>query len=142
LDLRERVAAAAAHTPLAQVAEQFSVSRSLAEKLRARQRATGSVAALPCSRGPAPRLGEAAHQHLIAQLQGPPDATLQELRTGLLEANYPAVSRGKICQLLQQLGWDRQKNASRHRAREGAARGVRGTDGGRRRDSSAFSKRP
>jgi transposase len=111
LDLRERVAAAAAvpGVTLAHVAAQFSVSKSFVEKLRARQRATGSVAALPPGRGPAPRLNEAAHQYLITLVQAQPDATLAELRAGLLAAAYPAVSRSKICQLLQRLGWDRKK---------------------------------
>ena len=48
LDLRERVAAAAdlPNATLWQVAHQFAVSKSFVEKLRARQVATGSVAAL------------------------------------------------------------------------------------------------
>ena len=134
LDLRERVAAAAAvvGVTLAQVGQHFSVSKSFVEKLRARQKATGSIAALPRGRGPAPRLQEQARQHLITLVQAQPDATLAELRTGLLAAAYPAVSRSKICQLLQELGWDRKKNSSRlqaqHAARKGLARLFRGNN--------------
>lgn len=118
LDLRERVAAAAAvpGTTLGQVAQQFSVSKSFVEKLRARQRATGTVAALERGRGPAPRLGADAHQALGALLEARPDATLAELRAGLLAAAHPAVSVATVCQLLQRLGWNRKKNAPRQRA--------------------------
>ena len=111
LDLRERVAAAAAvaGVTLAQVAQQFAVSKSFVEKLRARQQTTGSIAALPRGRGPAPRLNAAAQQHLVALVHAQPDATLAELRTGLLAAAYPAVSHSTLCHLLQRLGWDRKK---------------------------------
>ena len=111
LDLRERVAAAAgvAGVTLAQVAQQFSVSKSFVDKLRARQKATGVVAALPSGRGPARRLPVPAHQLLITHLHQQPDATLAELGAVLVAAAYPAVSRTTLCHLLQELGWDRKK---------------------------------
>ena len=57
-DLRERVAAvcAAPGAMLTAVAARFCVSVSFVEKLRQRQRANGSVAALPHRSGPAPLL--------------------------------------------------------------------------------------
>jgi transposase len=114
LDLRERVAAAAAvpNVPLWQVAVQFAVSKSFVEKLRARQLATGSVAALPRGRGPAPLLDATAHQTLGALLEAQPDATLVHLREALAAATHPLVSSATLCHLLQRLGWNRKKKQS------------------------------
>jgi len=61
-DLRERVAAACAAPGATQtaVAARFCISVSFVEKLRQRQRASGSVAALPHRSGPTPLLDAAA----------------------------------------------------------------------------------
>lgn len=119
LDLRERVAAAAGlpGVPLWQVARQFAVSKSFVEKLRARQLATGSVAALPPGRGPSPRLTPSAHHTLNALVAAQSDATLAELCAALVAAAHPAVSPSTLCNLLQRLGWNRKKNSPRDRAR-------------------------
>ena len=65
-NLRERVAAACAALGATQttVAARFCVSVSFVEKLRQRQRASGSVAALPHRSGPAPLLDAAARAEL------------------------------------------------------------------------------
>ena len=81
-DLRERVAAACAAPGATQtaVATRFCVSVSFVKKLRQRQRASGSVAALPHRSGPAPLLDAATRAELVACLRQQPDATLDELR--------------------------------------------------------------
>ena len=70
IDLRERVVAACAlpGVRIYQVAAQFRVSISFVDKLLCRQRTTGSVAALPPSGGPAPRLDPAGRAQLLVCL--------------------------------------------------------------------------
>ena len=94
---------------IAQVTNRFAVSASFVEKLRQRQRASGSVAALPRRGGPAPRLGEADRQRLSTCVAARPDATLDELRQHLVAAGGPAVGRTALWQTLQQLDWQRKK---------------------------------
>ena len=94
IDLRERVAAACAAPGATQtvVAARFCVSVSFVEKLRQRQRASGSVAARPHRSGPAPLLGAAARAELGACLRQQPGATLDELRAWVAALGGPAVS--------------------------------------------------
>ena len=69
------------------------MSKSFVEKLRARQLATGCAAARARGRGPAPRLDASAHHTLGALVEAQPDATLFELRTGLLAAARSVSAR-------------------------------------------------
>lgn len=110
-DLRERVAAAYAtgQFTIGQVASRFSVSTSFVEKLLKRQRASGSVAALPHRGGPAPRLQEADRQRLAACVAAQPDATLAELGQQLVAAGSPAVGQTVLWQTLQALDLRRKK---------------------------------
>ena len=114
LALRERVAAACGQpgSRAVAVAAQFSVSVSFVEKLLHRQRATGSVAALPPRSGPAPDLGDRARAELRACLRQEPDATLAELCTWLAAIGGPAVSQSTLWRAVQALGWRRKKRAS------------------------------
>ena len=114
LDLRERVAAACGQpgSRAVAVAAQFSVSVSFVEKLLHRQRATGSVAALPPRSGPAPDLGDRARAELRGCLRQEPDATLAELCTWLAAIGGPAVSQSTLWRAVQALGWRRKKRAS------------------------------
>ena len=113
-DLRERVVAACGQTgrTLGQVAAQFSVSVSFVDKLLRRYRTTGSLAALPHRGGPAPGLDQQAYTHLQSCLRHQPDATLEELRTCLVAAGGPAVSRSSVWRAVQALGWRRKKKGS------------------------------
>lgn len=110
-DLRERVVAAYAtgQFTIPQVASRFAVSVSFVNKLRQRQRATGSVAALPRRGGPAPRLQAADRQRLGACVAAQPDATLAELGQQLVAAGSPAVGQTVLWQTLQALDWRRKK---------------------------------
>ena len=112
IDLRERVAAACAAPGATQtaVAARFCVSVSFVEKLR--QRASGSVAALPHRNGPAPLLDAAARAELGACLRQQPDATLDELRVWLAALGGPAVSVATVGRAVQALDWRRKKRAS------------------------------
>jgi len=113
-DLRERVAAACATPGATQtaVAARFCVSVSFVEKLCQRQRASGSVAALPHRSGPAPLLDPAARATLVACLRQQPDATLDELRVWVAALGGPAVSPATMGRAVQALDWRRKKRAS------------------------------
>ena len=113
-DLRERVAAACAAPGATQtaVAVRFCVSVSFVEKLRQRQRTSGSVAALPHRSGPAPLLGATARVELVACLRQQPDATLDELRVWVAALGGPAVSPATMGRAVQALDWRRKKRAS------------------------------
>ncbi|WP_345060074.1 hypothetical protein, partial [Hymenobacter glaciei] len=113
-DLRERIAAACASgdSSLGQVAARFSVSLSFVNKLRQRQRTSGSLAALPHRGGPSPLLDEAARTQLAACVAQQPDATLDELRVLLAASGGPAVGRTTLWQGLQALDLRRKKRVS------------------------------
>ena len=113
-DFRERIAAACAagNNSLGQVAARFSVSLSFVNKLRQRQRTSGSLAALPHRGGPSPLLDAAARTQLAACVAWQPDATLDELRVQLAASGGPAVGRTTVWQGLQALDLRRKKRAS------------------------------
>ena len=112
LDLRERVVAARqAGGSESAVAGQFSVSISFVAKLMRRHRTSGSAAALPPGRGPAPDVDAVALAQLRACLRQTPDATLDELRTWLAALGGPAVSRSALGRAVQKLDWRRKKRA-------------------------------
>lgn len=110
-DLRERVVAACAEggRSVGEIAAQFRVSVSFVHKLRRRQRATGSLAALPHRGGPAPLLDAAARAELAACVARQPDATLDELRGQLAAAGVAAVGRTTVWQALRALDLRRKK---------------------------------
>ena len=114
IDLRERVAAACAapQARIYQVAARFSVSIAFVDKLLRRQRTSGSLATLPASGGPAPRLDAAGRDLLRACLVAQPDATLDEVRAALVAAGGPALSRTSTWRAVERLGWGRKKKAS------------------------------
>ena len=111
-DLRERVAAACAEPGATQtaVAARFCVSVSFVEKLRQRQRTSGSVAALPHRSGPTPLLDPAARATLGTCLHQQPDATLDELRVWLAALGGPAVSPATMGRAVQALDWRQKKS--------------------------------
>ena len=113
-NLRERVAAACAAPGATQsaVAARFCVSVSFVEKLRQRQRASGSVAALPHRSGPAPLLDAAARAAVVACLRQQPDVTLDELCVWVAALGGPAVSPATMGRAVQALNWRRKKRAS------------------------------
>jgi transposase len=113
-DLRQRVAAACAAPgrSLPQVAAQFAVSFCFVEKLRRRQRTSGSVAALPHRGGPAPRLTEVGRATLLSCVAAQPDATLDELRQHVVAAGGPTLGRTALWSALQALNWRRKKRVS------------------------------
>ena len=93
-----------------QVAARFPVSLSFTDKLLRRQRSRGSVAELPRSPGPAPRLDAAGDQRLLACLCAQPDATLAEIGQALVAAGGPSLQRTAVWQAVERLGWGRKKS--------------------------------
>ena len=110
-DLRQRVAAAYAtgRFTIGQVASRHAVSTSFVEKLRKRQRTSGSAPALPHRGGPMPRLQQADRDRLAACVAARPDATLAELGQQLRNAGSPAVGQTVLWQALQALDLRRKK---------------------------------
>jgi transposase len=113
IDLREHVVAACAlpGVRIYQVAAQFRVFISFVDKLLCRQRTTGSVAALPPSGGPAPRLDPVGRAQLLVCLGQQPDATLDEVRAALAAAGGPALSRTAVWRAVESMRWGRKKKA-------------------------------
>ena len=117
-DLRERVASACAEprAKIYQAAVRFSVSLAFANKLLCRQRASGTVAALPRRPGPAPLLDTAGDQRLLACLASQPDATLAKISLVLLAAGGPLLSRMAVWRATERLGWGRKKASTQPNA--------------------------
>jgi transposase len=114
LDLREKIVRAYDEERGSQraVAELFGVSRSFVEKLLARRRATGEIAALPHGGGRRPRCDaeDMARVQLLVEEQA--DATLEELRERAQREHNLEVSRSTMSRLLQRLGLPRKKSRS------------------------------
>jgi transposase len=94
------------------IADIFGVSPAFVEKVLRQYRATGDLAPKPHAGGQKPRLGAAAQavvQHLMA---ANPDATLEELCTGVAAATGVRVSVPTMCRVLQRLGLPRKKSRS------------------------------
>jgi transposase len=94
------------------IADIFGVSLAFVEKVLRQYRATGDLAPKPHAGGQKPRLGAAAQavvQHLMA---ADPDATLEELCTGVAAAAGVRVSVPTMCRVLQRLGLPRKKSRS------------------------------
>ncbi len=114
LDLRQRIVAAWEGRVGSQraIAQRFSVSPSLVEKLVQRQRTTGRVAALPHGGGRRGLLDEAALALVRRLVQEQADATLEELCARVQQAGGPIVSKATLCRALQRLELPRKKSRS------------------------------
>jgi transposase len=120
-------------------ADIFGVSLAFVEKVLRQHRTTGNIAPKPHAGGQKPRLGAAA-QAVVQRLMGAnPDATLEELCSGVAAEARVRVSVPTMCRVLQRLGLPRQKSlstpasvirrASSKRARTAARRSRRATSG-------------
>jgi transposase len=100
-DLRGRVLAAAGSARL--VAARFGVSVSYVVKARQRRDRHGEVTARP-QRSHTPRLLASRHEAIEDHVRRHPDATLEELRAWLHEAQGVAASMGLMWNTLARLG--------------------------------------
>jgi transposase len=116
-DLRDRVMAACQEGQLSHeaIARLFKVTSRWIRKLLARQRETGSYAALPSGAGAPAKLTVRHEQRLVEAVQKRPDATLEQLRQA---CGHPPVCLATICTRLQKLGLGRKKKDA---ARRGTA---------------------
>jgi transposase len=97
------------------IADLFGVSLAFVEKVLRQHRTTGNIAPKPHAGGPKPRLSTAA-QAVIQRLMGAnPDATLEELCTGVAAETGVRVSVPTMCRVLQRLGLPRKKSRSMRR---------------------------
>src|SRR3954447_20884838 len=115
LDLRARVCQACdEHLETRdEVAERLGVSRSFVQKLLATRRRTGSIAARPRGRGPAPMITESDRRRLRDLVKAKPDATLRELCGSLRQAGGASVSVPTMCRALKALRLVLKKDAAR-----------------------------
>jgi len=112
-DLRERVLAAVQEDEHSQahLANKFKIGLSTLEKWLARQRDTGTCAALPHGGGRTRTLQD-CEGFLRAEIKKQPDVTLEELCTRVAEAKGLDVSSSMMCRELQRLQLPRKKRSS------------------------------
>lgn len=102
-DLRERVFAASdAGTPVGMIAKMLLVSTSYVSKALGRRRDTGETTARPQRCHVPPKL-KAYHGVIRKRVAACPDATLEELKTWLLETHDVEASTTLIWETLKQL---------------------------------------
>lgn len=109
-DLRRRVVAAykAGNATYEDVAARFGVSRATVDRLLARHRRTGSVAASPHGGAPPRRLDAHGDALLRTLVEGKPDRTNAELAAAL-EALGHKVSTATVSRRLKAMSLTRKK---------------------------------
>ena len=114
LDLRKKIVRAYDQGQASQraLAELFGVSRSFVEKLLARRRATGQVAALPHGGGRRAKCAEPEVDLLRRYIAEKPDASLAEVCRLLHDELDTEVSPSAVSRLLGKLGLPRKKSRS------------------------------
>jgi transposase len=140
IDLRQRILRAWERRLGSQrtIANIFGVSVAFVEKVLRQHRTTGDIAPKPHAGGQKPRLGTAA-QAVIRRLMGAnPDATLEELCTGVAVETGVRVSVPTMCRALQRLGLPRKKSRSTPASvtPRASSKRARTTTGGLRRSTS------
>jgi transposase len=121
------------------IADIFGVSLAFVEKVLRQYRATGDLAPKPHAGGQKPRLGATA-QAIVQRLMGAnPDATLEELCTGVAAETGVRVSVPTMCRVLQRLGLPRKKSRSTPASKTPSASNRRGPATGRRSPRSTPS---
>jgi transposase len=114
IDLRQRILRAWERHLGSQrtIADIFGVSLAFVEKVLRQHRTTGSIAPKPHAGGQKPRLGAAARAVVQRLMGADPDATLEELCTGVAAETGVRVSVPTMCRVLQRLGLPRNKSRS------------------------------
>jgi transposase len=121
------------------IADLFGVSLAFVEKVLRQYRATGDLAPKPHAGGQKPRLGAAAQTVVQRLMSTTPDATLEELCTGVAAETGVRVSVPTMCRVLQRLGWPRKKRLSTPASKTPRASNRRGPATGRRSPRSTPS---
>jgi transposase len=114
IDLRQRILRAWERRLGSQrtIADISGVSLAFVEKVLRQHRSTGTIAPKPHAGGQKPLLGAPA-QAVVQRLMGAnPDATLEELCTGVAAETGVRVSVPTMCRVLQRLGLPRKKSRS------------------------------
>ena len=113
-DLRDRVLGCPELT-LLEVATRFGVSPSYVSKVRARLRTLGQ-ATPGAQRGHLPLRLAGFTDALQTQIKASPDATLNELRTWLVQTHQVSVSYPVMWKVVARLGLTLKKSTSRPRS--------------------------
>ena len=117
VDLRQKILRACERQLGSQrtIADVFGVSLAFVEKVLRQYRATGDITPKPHAGGRKPRLDVAART-IVQRLVGDhPDATLEELCTGVAGETGLRVSVPTMCRVRQRLGLPRKKSRSMRR---------------------------
>jgi transposase len=114
MDLRQKILRAWERRFASQgmIADVFGVSLGFVEKVLRQHRTTGDIAPKPHAGGQKPRLDSAAHAVIRRLVGDHPDATLQELCTGVAAETGVRVSVPTMCRMLQRLSLLRKKSHS------------------------------
>lgn len=108
LDLRERALAALSRgMKRSQVCEVFGIHRTTLGRWQKRHKA-GRLDNLPVL-GPKFVMEAGDEDHLVAQLQEHPDATVDEHLRLWQQAGHKAVSRATLARAILRVGWTRKK---------------------------------
>jgi transposase len=128
IDLRQKILRACERRLGSQrtIADVFGVSLGFVEKVVRQYRATGDIAPKPHGGGQKPRLDGAAQAVVQRLVEDHPDATLEELCTGVAVETGLRVSVPTICRVLQRLGLPRKKSRSMRRSARRRASSRRG----------------
>jgi transposase len=140
IDLRQKILRACERQLGSQrtIADVFGVSLAFVEKVLRQHRTTGDIAPKPHAGGQQPRLDAAAQAVVQRLLADNPDATLEELCTGVAAEIGVRVSVPTMCRVLQRLGLPRKKSRSMPRSatRHVSSRRGRSTTSGSQRSTS------
>ena len=117
IDLRQKILRACERRLGSQrtIADIVGVSLGFVETVVRQYRATGDIAPKPHRGGQKPRLDGAAQAVVQRLVDDHPDATLEELCTGVAAETRLRVSVPTMCRVLQRLGLPRKKSRSMRR---------------------------
>jgi len=108
------------------IADMFGVSLAFVEKVLRQHRTTGNIAPKLHAGGQKPRLGAAAQAIVQRLMSANPDATLEELCTGVAAETGVWVSVPTMGRVLQRLGLPRKKSRSMPASKTPSASNRRG----------------
>src|SRR4028118_803330 len=119
VDLREKIVAAhlEKNISIRNVANIFSVTKSLVQKLVKQQKLEGNLQSKPRGKPQKSHLTNADIE-LRELVEAHPDATLIELCELFADKTNNLVGRSAMCRVLQKLGLNRKKNKAEYPSRD------------------------
>lgn len=107
---------------LEELAQEFSVSYGYTKKIRREQLRSGQMQRPVQTRyGPVSKVTAQIEEQLREHLQQQPDLTLLELQQRVQAGSGVALSKTRLWEVLERMGWRRKKNTVRQRTGEHAS---------------------